>query len=409
MLLAVFPFAINARQNQGGVTMYPFQFDMPTKAIFGVGEVSKVGQESTSFGRKALLLTYDEAFVKQIGFYQKVENSCKLAGVQLISCFGVKSNPTVEHATGIIATVKQEKPDVIIALGGGSAVDEAKFVGIAAKYDGDPWDLATGKAPILDTLPVIAVVTIPATSSELNGTAVMTYEKIRRKDGFANPIMRPKVAILDPELTYSIPLKQTAYSATDIISHLTEAYFGHTLDWAPFQDRYCHASIRTVIDCMDRLLLNPTDPEARAQMMWTASYAWNGFYPCGLGPCDATIHVLGHSLSNFYDTPHGAAMSVTIPATMRYFLNSKTKKFAEFAREVFKVDEPDDLKAAGAGIDALVAWFKKIGTPTTLAEAGIPAEAIEKMAPDALETAQKWGLGELYTLDKITNMFKLCL
>ncbi len=180
--------------------MYPFQFDMPTKAMFGVGEVCKVGQVAASFGKKALLLTYDEAFVKQIGFYQKVEDSCKQAGVRLISCFGVKSNPTVEHAIGVIATVKQEKPDVIIALGGGSAIDEAKFVGVAAKYDGDPWNLATGNAPILDTLPVIAVVTIPATSSELNGTSVMSYEKIRRKDGFANPIMRPKVAILDPEL-----------------------------------------------------------------------------------------------------------------------------------------------------------------------------------------------------------------
>lgn len=389
--------------------MYPFQFDMPTQAIFGVGEVCKVGPVAAGFGKKALLLTYDEAFVKQIGFYKKVEDSCKMAGVQLEARFGVKSNPTVEHAIGVIAAVKAFKPDVIIALGGGSVMDEAKFVGIADKYDGDPWDLATGKAPILDTLPVIAVVTIPATSSELNGTSVMSYEKIQRKDGFANPIMRPKAAILDPELTYTIPIKQTAYSAADIISHLTEAYFGHTLDWAPFQDRYCQGGIRTIIECMDRLLVNPGDAEARAQMMWTASYAWNGFYPCGLGPCDATIHVLGHSLSNFYDTPHGAAMSVTIPATMRYFLHTKTKKFAEFAREVFKIDEPDDLKAAEAGIDELVAWFKKIGTPTTLAEAGIPNSAIDQMAPDALVTAQKWGLGDFYTVNKLTDMFKLCL
>ena len=389
--------------------MYPFEFNMPTNAVFGEGAVSKVGTVAAGFGKKALLLTYDETFVKQVGFLQKVENSCNDAGVTLVSCFGVKSNPTVEHALGVLETIKKEKPEVIIALGGGSVIDEAKFVGAAIKYNGDPWDLASGKAPITDTLPIIAVVTIPATSSELNGTSVMSYEKIQRKDGFANPVMRPKVAILDPELTYSIPVKQTAYSAADIISHLLEAYFGHSLEWAPFQDRYCQGGIRTIIDCMDRIMEDPADKEARAQMMWTASFAWNGFYNCGLGGTDSTIHILGHSLSNFYDTPHGASMSVTILATMRYFLKTKTRKFAEFAREVFKVEEADDLAAAKAGILALAAWFKKIGTPTSLAEAGIPAEGIAKMAPDALVTSQAWGYGDLYNLEKINDMFKLCL
>jgi alcohol dehydrogenase YqhD (iron-dependent ADH family) len=388
--------------------MFAFEFDMPTKVVFGEGAVAKLGSLAAGFGKKALLVTYDEEFVKGVGFYQKVAESCKAAGVTLVNAFGVKSNPTVEHALGVIAQVKKEKPDVIIALGGGSAIDEAKFVGISAKYNGDPWDLASGKAPITECLPIIAVVTIPATSSELNGTSVMSYEKIQRKDGFVSGLMRPRYALLDPELTYTIPIKQTAYSAADIVSHLLEAYLGHGLEWAPFQDHYCQASIRTIMECMDRLLKDPKDKEARAQMMWTASYAWNGFYPSGLGPCDATIHVLGHSLSNFYDTPHGAAMSVTIPATMRYFLKAKTRKLAAIAREVFAIRETDDLAAAKAGIAAVVGWFKKIGTPTTLAEAGIPAEAITKMAPDALKTAQAWGLGGLYSLDTCTEMFNLC-
>ncbi len=388
--------------------MYPFEFDMTTKAVFGAGAVARVGELAAGFGKKALLITYDEKFVRDVGFYQKVAESCKSAGVTLVSAFGVKSNPTVEHAAGVIALAKKEKPDVLIALGGGSAIDEAKFVGVAAGYDGDPWDFATGKTPITKTLPLIAVVTIPATSSELNGTSVMSYEKIQRKDGFLSPVMRPKYAVLDPELTYTIPVKQTAYSAADIVSHLLEAYIGHGLDWAPFQEHYCQGGIRTIMECMDRILADPKDKEARAQMMWTASYAWNGFYPCGLGPADATIHVLGHSLSNFYDTPHGAAMSVTIPATMRYFLHTKTRRLAGIAREVFAVREADDLAAAKAGIAAIVAWFKKIGTPTTLAEAGIPSEAIAKMAPDALKTAQAWGLGDLYTLEICTKMFELC-
>ena len=388
--------------------MYAFEFDMPTRAIFGEGTVARVGGLAAGFGKKALLITYDEDFVKKVGLYQKVADSCRAAGVTLSSAFGVKSNPTVEHALGVIAMAKKERPDSIIALGGGSAIDEAKFVGIAAGYAGDPWDFPSGKAPITSTLPLIAVVTIPATSSELNGTSVMSYEKIRRKEGFASPVMRPRYAVLDPALTWTIPIRQTAYSAADIVSHLLESYIGHGLDWAPFQDHYCQASIRTIMECMDRLLKDPLDKEARAQMMWTASFAWNGFYPCGLGPADATIHVLGHSLSNFYDTPHGAAMSVTIPATMRYFLGKKTKRLAGIARGIFGVGDTDDTAAAKAGIDAMVAWFKKIGTPTTLAEAGIPADAISRMAPDALKTAQAWGLGELYTQDTCVRMFELC-
>ena len=124
--------------------MYTFEFNMTTNAIFGEGAVARVGETAAAFGKKAILLTYDESFVKQVGFYQKVEESCKSAGVSFISCFGVKSNPTVEHALGVIEIVKQEKPDVIIALGGGSVMDEAKFVGIAANYEGDPWDFVSG-------------------------------------------------------------------------------------------------------------------------------------------------------------------------------------------------------------------------------------------------------------------------
>jgi alcohol dehydrogenase YqhD (iron-dependent ADH family) len=387
--------------------MYPFTFDMPTKVTFGEGSVAQTGEIAAGFGKKALLLTYDEDIVKELGFYQKVAESCEAAGVELISCFGVKGNPTIRHAQGVIDIVKTEKPDVIIALGGGSVIDEAKFVGVASKFEGDYWDMVTYQAPIEETVPVIAVLTIPATSSEINAVSVMSFENPHRKEGFGSPVMRPAAAILDPELTYSIPMQQTAYSAADIVSHLMESYFGHCLDWAPFQDRYCQAGIRTIMDCMDRLLIDPEDKEARAQMMWTASFAWNGFYPCGLGPCDATIHVLGHSLSNFYDTPHGATMSITILATMRYFLDTKTKKFAEYSREVFGIEEADDRKAAEAGIAETEAWFKKIGVPVTLAEANIPAEAIAKMAPDALITAQNWGLGDNYTEEKITDMFEL--
>ena len=392
--------------------MVPFVFSVPTKIVFGVGEVSKVGSEAASFGKKAMLVTYDESFVKEVGFYDKIAKSCAAAGVELIDFFGVKSNPTAEHAAEGIAIAKREKPDVLIALGGGSAMDAAKFIGIASKYDGDAWDFATGKATIEETLPVIVVVTIPATSSELNGTAVITNETLRRKDGFANPIMKPKVAILDPELTYTIPMRQTGYSAADIVSHLLEHYIGHNLEFSPYQDHFCQGGIRTMMECMERLEKDPKDSAARSQMMWCASFAWNGFYDSGMGLANSNIHILGHSLSNYYDTPHGAAMSVTILATLKYFLDTRTAKYATLAREVFGITETDDRKAALAGIDGFEAWFKKIGAPTTLAEAGITdPDAVSKMAADALQTATAWGETEAYgyTIEMLEEQFNLCL
>lgn len=388
----------------------PFEF-APPRVIFGAGEVRRIGAEAAKFGKKALLVTYDEAFVKQVGFYDKVAESCRAAGVTLLCHFGVKSNPTAEHAMPAIALCKKEKPDVVIGLGGGSAMDEAKFIAVGAKYDGNPWDFPLGKAQIKETLPVITVVTIPATSSELNGTAVITNETLRRKDGFVSPLMKPKVSILDPELTYTIPIRQTAYSAADIVSHLLEHYLGHDDGFFPYQDHFCEGGIRSMMDCMDRLLQNPQDPDARALMMWQASYAWNGFYDSGYQLPNSNIHILGHSLSNFYNTPHGAAMSVTILATLRYYLKERAARYAQMAREVFKVQETDDRKAAQQGIDRMEAWFKKIGAPTTLAEAGITdADAIDKMAPDAFKTAQAWGEEEKwgYTEAVIRAQFELC-
>lgn len=384
-----------------------FEF-APPRVIYGEGEVKKIGAEAAKFGKKALVVTYDEAFVKQVGFYDKVAASCAEAGVELVWHFGVKSNPTAEHAYPAIELCKKDNIDVIIALGGGSAMDEAKFIGAGALYEGDAWDFYLGKAELKGMKPVIAVVTIPATSSELNGTSVMNNEGLRRKDGMANPILKPSLAILDPELTYTIPLRQTVYSAVDIISHLLEGYLGHKPGFYPYQDHFAEGGIRAMMACMEKLLENPTDPDARGQMMWQASYAWCGFYTSGIW-FNQNIHILGHSLSNFYDTPHGAAMGVTILATMRYFLKERTDRYAQFAREVFGIDEADDLKAAEAGIAALEAWFKKIGCPTNLAEANITdPDAVEKMAEDAYKTAVAWGEGDAYSVDIMRAQFELC-
>lgn len=394
--------------------MRPFELCLPTKSVFGEGTVNKVGEEAKLFGNKAFVITYDEAFVRSIGLMDKVEASMAAAGVEMEVFYGVKSNPTIELAREIIVAAKAQQPDVIVALGGGSVIDTAKCVGVGATYDGDAWDFFCGKAAVTTTIPVMAVVTIPATSSEMNGTTVMSNDELKRKDGLAvPPTMCPKTAILDPELTYGIPLVQTGYSAVDIMSHLMEGSFGRPLDmvWAPFQDRYCQGNVLTIKECMERIIENPSDKEARATFMWVATYAWNGFYVAGLGMFDQTIHILGHSLSAFYDLPHGASMSLTILATMRYQINDKKDRFAAMGRYVFGITEQDDLKAAEETIAKFKEWFQFVKSPTTFAEAGIPETELEELAKDALETSGKWGCEEPfgYTYESCLEMFKLCL
>lgn len=387
--------------------MQAFEFCIPTKIIFGEGSASRLGEVIKNYGRKVFLLTYEKKLMEQIGIYQLVTSSLYEADV--VEYFGVKSNPTIEHARKAIDIVKKEKPDVIVAVGGGSVIDEAKAISVGACSDADIWEMATGKSEIKAALPLVAVVTIPATSSEMNPTSVMSNDEFRRKEAFGNPCMYPKISILDPKLTYSIPVRQTAYSAADIISHLLEGYLTHNDPFVPMQNRYCESLIKTVIECMDILLDDPKNAQARAMMMWTATYSWNGFYVCGIGGYDLPIHILGHSLSGFYDLPHGAAMSITILATMRYHLNERKDRYARLAREVFGAAEKDNLDAAQKGIELLESWFKKIKTPTNFAEANMPSNEIDKLAEDAVLTAKMWGMESLWPKTRAMEMLELCI
>jgi len=388
--------------------MFPFEYYIPTKIIFGEGTVDKLGEITLPFGKKVLLVTYDEKIVKPLGFYNKALNSLKKAGIKVIPFFGVKSNPTVEHVRKGINIIKIEKPDALVALGGGSVIDSVKAMSLGAYYNGDIWDLAIGKGEAKKALPIITVLTIPATSSEMNSTAVISNDEIKRKEGFVNPLMFPKISILDPELTYSIPLFLTAISAADVVSHLLEGYLNHNDPWAPMQDRFAQGMIKTVIDCMDRLLKNPKDTQARSTIMWVSTFAWNGFYVCGLGPFDSPIHMVGHTFSAFYDVAHGSAMTVSIPAVMKFHLKERVEKYSIFAKEVFGINGEISEKTAKEGIDLLIKWFKKIGVPTNFKEANIPTNEIDAMADDILITADHWGINT-YNKEMVLSILRLCL
>lgn len=388
--------------------MFPFEYYIPTKVVFGEGAIEKLGGHTAAFGKKALLVTYDEDFVRSVGLMDKAMASLQKEQIQVTPFFGVKSNPTVEHIREGLKTVESEKPDVLVALGGGSVIDTVKAMALGAFYEGDVWDLAVGKGEADEALPIVTVLTIPATSSEMNATSVISNDAEQRKDGFVSPLIFPKVSILDPELTYSIPISQTMISAADIVSHLLEGYLNHNDPWAPMQDRFAQGMIKTVIDFSERLLKDPKDAQARATMMWVSSFAWNGFYVSGLGAFDMPIHMVGHTFSAFYDLPHGSAMSVSIPGVMKYHLKDRIEKYSVFAREVFGIQGGISKETARAGIDSLVAWFKKIGVPTTFQEANMPADKLDEMADNVLTTADHWGITS-YNKEMILDILNLCI
>ena len=389
--------------------MQKFDYCRPTHIVFGAGRVSEIGEIAAKFGKRVLLVSIEEDLFDAIGLREKILSPLEKAGLTIISCFGVKSNPTIAHVEKVLEIARRDYPDAIVAVGGGSVIDECKCISACIDCEGPAWDVVIGKTPIGRQIPVIAVVTMPATSSEMNDTAVISNEAVERKEGFSDVRLVPSVAVLDPELTTSIPWSRTALSAADIVSHLLEAYIVHKEDMALMQNRYCEGMIKTIMDCTERIRENPQDLDARAMFMWTATNSWNGFYVCGLGPGNPAIHILGHSLSALYDTPHGAAMGITIPACIRYTFEERIPRYARMARKVFGVDEDDDRRAAGKGLKAIVAWLKDIGVPTTFAEAGIPTERMDDLVQDALLTAKMWGVGDKYTPEMLREMFELCL
>ncbi len=386
--------------------MNSFELCLPTRVIFGEGRISEVGKWALEYGKKAFVLTYDEEFVRNIGFLGKVEDSLKASGVEGVYFFGVKSNPTIELTRKAIEIVKKEKPDVIIALGGGSVMDSAKAIAAGVKFEGDPWEIFDKKDPITSAMPIIAVVTIPATSSEMNGTTVMNNDELQRKADYANPLLCPEIAILDPELTYGIPMYQTAISAVDMVSHLLEGYISHTDSFVPMQNRFSEGMITSIMECMEKLQKDSADKEARAMFMWIATYAWNGFYVSGIGAFEAIIHMLGHSLSALYDTPHGQAMAITIPAVMKYTVKDRAQRYAMLARNVFKIEEDNDEVAAKKGVEAMENWIRSLGVKTRLSE--IDVLDTEPITKDTYLTAQDWGLSDKYTINICRDMWELC-
>jgi alcohol dehydrogenase len=364
-----------------------FAFHNPTHLIFGAGNLAQLGEITSKYGKKALIVTGGGS-IKRSGVFDRAVQSLEAAGVATAECTGIEPNPRITSVQRGRDIARAEGCDVVIALGGGSVMDAAKVIAAAVLYDGDPWNLiGHGQENWViptEALPIITVPTLAATGSEMNCGAVISNDDSKVKSFVQTDSLFPKVALVDPELTLSVPQDQTAYGVCDIITHVTEGYFNGA-DNTPIQDRFAEGVIINAIEWGKKAVADGSDLKARTQVQWASIVALNGWVQAGAGSAGFPVHMIEHALSAHHDITHGAGLAIVNPAWMRFAAKVYPGKFVQFAERVFglKAQGPDDLDCALEGIDRFEEFLKSIDCPARLSELQIGDELFAQYAEDA--------------------------
>ncbi len=363
--------------------MENFRFYAPTEVIFGKDAESKTGEAAARFGKKALLV-YGKNSVVKSGLLGRVEKSMEEAGVAWKEFGGAQPNPTVAHAEEGVKEALAFGADLIVGVGGGSAIDTAKAIAHGtANPETGLWEIWTKKVPLTHSLPVGAVLTMPAAGSEMSDSAVLTNEQTGKKSGLGTDFNRCRFAVLNPELGMTVPKYQLAAGVTDIMMHTMERYFIPDSD-CDLTDEIAEGLLRAVIKNGAVVMEDPHDYHAMGELFWASSLSHNSLTECGHGK-DFSVHKFGHALSARYGVTHGASLSAVWGAWAEELYMECLPRFAKFARKVWSVTEPDDKKAAKEGIKKTVAFFHSIGMPINLKELNIPIneQDIEALSMDA--------------------------
>lgn len=398
--------------------MNNFEFYNPVHVIFGAGEINRLGQETKKIGTKALLVSYEKYsfFADQLN---KAEKLLKESGVDVVTYFGISENPKMSEVVRGVALCKEKGVDVLIGFGGGSVMDATKLIAAGVLYEGDLWKMVYSRhddtvniQPPQNALPVVMIPTVPATGSEMNPTAVVTNDATMEKSYTWSVCMYPKVSIVDPELTCSLPPFVTACSAADTIAHVLEFHLTGFED-APLNNRIQEGVMLTVLEQVGKVLNNPNDVAARAHLQWASIIALNGISQPGDGW--TPMHQLAHVLSAQYNLPHGASLTIIMPAWMKYFYKTRLDRFVQFAQRVFQVGDDISTKEEIAleGIKRFEEFLKSIGVPTSLKDVGVNEADIPKLA-DEVEKISFGQDGYLRSRppaskDDVINVYKLAI
>lgn len=345
----------------------------PVKLHFGDGVTDKIGKITQGYGTRVLLIT-GKGSARASGAYDQVTSRLRNAGLEIFEYSGIKSNPIIEDVDKAAALGKEKQADVIVALGGGSVIDSAKIIALAMKYEGPAWDIMEEKHKPTDATPLIAVLTLAATGTEMNPYAVVQNNCQQKKIGYGHKLCYPQHSFLDPSFTLSVPRNYTAYGIVDLIAHSLEAWFGE--GEASLSDRFTSGIIREAMKYGPQLLDDLENYDLRARIMYAATCALNGMTSYGRKSADWGVHAIGHCLSVVYDVPHGASLSIAYPAWLKLQKDRIPKRIQELGSALFEISTPDDI------IHKMEYLFKGLGSPVSLHEVGIDvsnAEVREKL------------------------------
>ena len=391
--------------------MNDFVFSNTTKVYFGKDQLRHLREEISRFGKKVLLV-YGGGSIKKIGLYDKVMAELNAAGMTVYELPGVEPNPHHTTVNKGAALCKKEGIDVLLAVGGGSTIDAAKAIAATAKYDGDDcWDLVTGKGTASENLPIVTVLTLAATGSEMDVGGVISNVELNEKQPLFGPALRPDVSFLDPTNTYSVSAYQTASGSADIMSHVFDVAYFSAQDEMDMLLRMQEEVLKTVVKYAPAAIAKPDDYEARANLMWASSWALNGFLYDGLS--QATVcHSMEHELSAFYNITHGHGLAIVIPKWLTYILDERTApRIRRFGVNVLGVDESlseiDGAKAAIAALEKF--FFETLGLKSRLSDLGIGDENFSLMAKKACGPAGKLDGFTTLTPEDVEKIFRLCL
>lgn len=389
--------------------MNNFVYDVPTKVYFGENQLENLGAELSKYGKK-VLLTYGGGSIKKSGLYDEIVAEINKSGLELFELSGIDPNPRVTSVNEGANICKKENIDVLLAVGGGSVIDCTKYIGAGAFYDGDAWDISLNKVNVEKCLPIVTVLTLSATGSEMNSGGVITNEETNDKIGLMFPPMLPKVSFLDPTLTYTVNQYQTACGAVDILSHIMEIYFNMNADLYML-DTVMEGLMKTVIKYAPIAFNDPTNYEARSNIMWAASWAINGFINGGKRQA-WSCHPMEHELSAYYDITHGLGLAILTPRWLEYTLNETTKsRFYQFGVNVFDIDKTlTEMEVAKKSIELLSKlFFETLELKSTLTEIGIDDSKFAIMAKKT-ETigATPYAFQPLHAED-VEKIYRMCL
>ncbi len=388
--------------------MNNFIYDIPVKVYFGENQLGHLGGELRKYGTR-VLLTYGGGSIKKTGLYARVVAEIKAAGLTLFELSGIEPNPRVDSVRRGAELCRKERIDVLLAVGGGSTLDATKYMAAGACVDFDPWKFLSEWAPIEKALPIVTVLTLSATGSEMDAGGVISNPETQDKIGRMAPPMLPKVSFLDPTNTYTVGPYQTACGAADMMSHIIEVYFNMEPDLYML-DCFMEGMMKTIVKYTPVAMKEPVNYEARANLMWTSSWAINGFANGGRRQA-WSCHPMEHELSAIYDITHGLGLAILTPRWMRYCLNEATvSKYVQFAVNVFGVDPAlPPMEIAEAGIARLSDFlFGTLGLKSTFTEIGIGAEHFAVMARKACGGGTLPGFQPLAQAD-IEAIFTQCL